>query len=288
MEAKILLRGLAVGVLAGLLAFVFARLFVEPILQSAIDYQSGRDVAQSALEKAAGKAVETAGADPFSRGVQRNIGIGIGLALFGVALGGLAAVVYAVSSRYALGVLRPRELALRVAAAGFLVLFLVPFLKYPNNPPAIGHEDTLGARSGLYLLMVLTAAVALAASVAVAGRLRDELGRGNANLVAGLTFAVIVGGVMLVLPPLGELDSNVREFGRHATETPLPLRDSSGTIVFPGFPADVLAKFRVYSIINQLVLWGSIGLGLGFLVERLPTHLPVAQRQSAGSSLAIA
>ena len=52
----------------------------------------------------------------------------------------------------------------------------------------------------------------------------------------------------VVLPPIGHLHANVARFGQHATETPLPLRDSHGQIVFPGFPADVLFKFRLYSV----------------------------------------
>ena len=74
--------------------------------------------------------------------------------LFGMAMGALFAVVYAVCLGR-VGNLRPRTLALLVAAGGFLGFYLVPFLKYPANPPAIGHEDTIKARSGLYLIMVV-------------------------------------------------------------------------------------------------------------------------------------
>jgi hypothetical protein len=74
---------------------------------------------------------------------------------------------------------------------------------------------------------------------------------------------------MAILPPLGHLHADVVEYGRHATETPLPLRDARGAIVYPGFPADVLFKFRLYSLIGQLILWGTIGLAFGALVERM-------------------
>ena len=94
MEKRLILRGFGVGALGGLLAFIFARIFAEPMVQKAIDYESGRDAAQDALRKAAGLTVDAAGADLFSRGVQRNVGIGVGLILFGVAMGGLFAVAY--------------------------------------------------------------------------------------------------------------------------------------------------------------------------------------------------
>ena len=71
----------------------------EPMVQKAIDYESGRDAAQDALRKAAGLTVEPAGDDIFSRGVQRNVGIGVGLILFGLAMGGLFAVAYILVQR---------------------------------------------------------------------------------------------------------------------------------------------------------------------------------------------
>jgi hypothetical protein len=80
--------------------------------------------------------------------------------------------------------------------------------------------------------------------------------------------------VMVILPPLGHLHTNVLNYGRHATETPLPLTDAKGAIVYPGFPADDLFKFRLYSVINQMILWGTLGLGFGSLVERALAYVP--------------
>lgn len=65
---------------------------------------------------------------------------------------------------------------------------------------------------------------------------------------------------MLLLPQLGHLSYNKANFGNQATETPLPLKDSKGTIVYPGFPADVLFNFRFYSVAAQLILWTALGL----------------------------
>ncbi|MBN6547760.1 CbtA family protein, partial [Actinacidiphila bryophytorum] len=47
MEKKLILRGLLAGAAAGLLAFLFARVFAEPQIGKAIDYESGRDAAQA-------------------------------------------------------------------------------------------------------------------------------------------------------------------------------------------------------------------------------------------------
>src|SRR6201999_4109081 len=147
--------------LAGLFAFIFARILAEPQIQQAIDYESARDSMQDALDKAAGIAIPAAGPDIFSRGIQRNVGIGVGMVLFGLAMGGLLAVAYVLVARGMRPRVRPRTLGAILAAAGFLGLYLLPFLKYPANPPAIGHEDTIKTRSALYLAMVLLSIAAL-------------------------------------------------------------------------------------------------------------------------------
>jgi hypothetical protein len=268
MEKKLILRGILTGALAGLLAFVFARIFAEPQIQAAIDYESGRDAAQDALNQAAGIASEPAGPDLFSRAIQANVGIGAGMVLFGIAMGALFTVVYTVSLGR-VGKVRPRVLALLLAGGGFLALYLVPFVKYPANPPSIGHPDTIGTRGGLYLVMVAGSVVFLVAAVLLGKRLAPRLGNWNASLVAGAAFVVVIGVLMLVLPPLGHLSANVAEYGVQPTETPLPLKNAAGTIVYPGFPADTLFDFRFYSVAAQLVLWATLGLVFGPLAERL-------------------
>lgn len=268
MEKKLIGWGVLSGALAGLLAFVFARIFAEPQIQAAIDYENGRDEAQDALNQAAGMAHQHGGGELFSRAVQANLGIGVGMVLFGIAMGALFAVVYTVCLGR-VGTIRPRTLAILVAGAGFLTIYLTPFLKYPANPPAIGHEDTIGSRGGLYLIMVVGSVVFLAAAVWLGRRLAPQLGNWNATLVAGAGFIVLSGVLMAILPSLGHLAANVAEYGEHATETPLPLTDPAGHIVYPGFPADTLFEFRLYSLGAQVVLWGVLGLVFGPLATRV-------------------
>jgi hypothetical protein len=278
MEKKLIAYGALAGALGGLLAFVFARIFAEPQIQAAIDYEGARDEAQDALDRAAGIAVHHGGDDPFSRAVQANVGIGVGMILFGMAMGALFAITYAICVGR-VGRVRPRALSLLVAGFGFLAFYLAPFLKYPANPPAIGHEETIRARSGLYLIMVIVSVVFLALAVALGQRLAARFGAWNATLFAGAAFVVAIGAVMAALPSFGGLAANVATYGAHATETPLPLTDATGRIVFPGFPADVLVDFRIYSIIAQLILWATIGLVFAPLAERLLAGVPSADRE---------
>jgi hypothetical protein len=108
--------------------------------------------------------------------------------------------------------------------------------------------------------------------------LKARLGTSTASVVAATGFVVVIGVAMALLPNVGHLASNLANYGRHATETPLPLRDDAGTIVFPGFPADVLAEFRLYAVGAQLVLWTAIGLAFAPMAERVlrPAPRPAA------------
>jgi hypothetical protein len=267
MHAKsVIPRAALAGGLGGLVAFGFARIFAEPLIQQAIDYEEGRGEAEDVLAAAAGQPAAASGPEIFTRTVQANIGIGVGMILTGVALGLLFAVVYTLLQGRATS--RPRVLALLVAGAGFLTLYATPFVKYPANPPAVGHDETIGDRSGLFLVMIVGAVVFLVVAVLVARKLSERLGTWNATLVGGLVYVVLAGVLMAVLPSLGELASNVATYGPAATETPQPLRDAAGRIVFPGFDADLLYSFRLYSFTAQLLMWGVLGLVFGALAER--------------------
>lgn len=286
MERRLITRGLVAGALAGLVAFCFARIFAEPAITKAIAYENGRDAAQAALNRAAGRPVEAAGPDVFSRAVQGDLGIGVGLIGFGAAMGALYAVVYLLCLGR-VGRIQPKVLALLVAGAGLAVTYLVPFLKYPADPPAIGHPETIKARTALYLTMVVCSAAFLLTATWLGRRLAPRFGNWNASLLAALGFAVAIGVVMAILPSLGELSANVHAYGHHATETPLPLTDPKGNIVYPGFPADVLFSFRFYSICDQVILWGTLALVFGPLAERVLR--PAMQRaEAAGGAVAAA
>jgi hypothetical protein len=226
-EKRIIARGLLAGAIASVAAFVFARTFVEPVIDRAIAFEEAR---------AGG---HDHGVEVFTRGVQANIGMGFGVLAFGVAMGALFAVVYCVVYGR-VGDLSPRLLSVLVAGGMFLSLYLIPFLKYPANPPAVSLEETIRL---LYLLMVVLSAALFAAAVWLGRNLVQRFGAWSATLIAGAAYVVAVSVVMLVLPAIDE--------------TP---RD---------FPADVLYEFRLYSLGTQLVLWAIIAVVFGSTAQRL-------------------
>ncbi|HUR72962.1 MAG TPA: CbtA family protein [Sporichthya sp.] len=255
MEKKLILRGLFAGAVGGLAAWIFALLFAEPLIDRAVAYEDGRAAAQDALDRAAGFATPVEnGGDIVSRGVQSTIGLGVGLLAFGLAMGALFAVAYTVCLGRTGGI-RARQLSLLLAGAGFVVVFLVPFLKYPANPPAVGNDATIDDRAEYFLLMLIASLLIAVLATAAGQQLRPRFGTWNAALLGIGGYLAAVAVVMLVLQDIAEV--------------PAPLVDSRGTIVFAAFPADVLADFRVYAIGAQVVLWSAIGLVFAPLADRL-------------------
>jgi predicted cobalt transporter CbtA len=106
----------------------------------------------------------------------------------------------------------------------------------------------------LYLLMVVVSAALFVGAVYLGRQLASRIGPWNATLVAAASYIVAVTVVMLILPTIDE--------------TPGPLRDNAGAIIYEGFPADDLYQFRLFSLGTQVVLWATIGLVFAALASR--------------------
>jgi hypothetical protein len=246
MEKKFIGAGLLSGLVAGILAFVFARIYIEPLVERAIGYEEGRGHAE--LDVAGGDAGHDHG-ELFSRTVQQNWGAGTGTVVFGLIIGALFAVAFTVVWSY-VGRrhprVDPRVVAALLAVGGFVAVYLVPFSAYPANPPAVGSDDTIGARSGAYLTILLLSVAFLAAATVLAFWLAPRIGGVLSAVAGGVSYLIAVGISIALLPSFDEV--------------PGPLLDGN-VIVFPGFPADLMGDFRYYSIVNQVILWGVLGLG---------------------------
>lgn len=231
MTRSLLLRGMAAGLFAALLAFTFARVCGEPVVDRAIAFET-------AAERAAGEPPEP---ELVSRAVQGGVGLLTAAGVYGVAYGGLFSLVFAVAYGR-LGRVSPRSLAALLALAGFVAVVLVPALKYPANPPSVGQPDTIGLRTALYFETVLIGLGAMALAVLAGRALGARLGGWTAGLAALLVFGSVVGSTEWALPGVHEVPA--------------------------GFPAELLWRFRVDALAMQVILWGALGLGFGWLAER--------------------
>lgn len=231
MVGKLLLRGMLVGIVAGLLAFGFARVFAEPSVDRAIAFEAQ-------MEAAKGEAPEE---ELVSRDTQKGPGLLIGTVVFGAAIGGLFALVFAFAYGR-LGALGARGTAGLVALLGFVSVILVPYLKYPANPPSVGDPETIGRRTILYFVMLAISIVAMFNAVVVARKLAHRLGLWNGAVIAGIAYLAVVAIVQLILPVVNEVPEN--------------------------FSASLLWQFRIESLGTHAVLWACLGLLFGILTER--------------------
>src|SRR3954453_304042 len=146
MVRTLLVRGMLVGILAGLLAFGFLKVFGEPQVDRATAFETQLDEAkaQAEADRAKGLAVQQPVPEPelVSRPVQAGIGLFTGVVVYSAAFGGLFALVFAAVSGRISG-FGPRATSALLAGAGFVAVFLVPFIKYPANPPAVGEPETI-------------------------------------------------------------------------------------------------------------------------------------------------
>jgi len=229
------------GAIAGILVFAFAHTFGEPLVDKAIAFEE-------AAATAAGEAAEP---EIVSRATQAGIGLFTGVMAYGIAVGGLFALAFAfVHGRFSK--LSARGTAAVIALAAFVAIILVPGIKYPANPPAVGNPDTIGVRTELFFLMIVVSVGALVAAVAFARNLAVRFGIWNGSIIAGIAYIVFIGAVQYLLPPINEVPEN--------------------------YSAAVLWSFRTTSLGMHVILWSVLAVVFGFLAEkRLETRSPVGR-----------
>lgn len=237
MVGNLLLRGMIVGVIAGLCAFGFARVFGEPQVDRAIAFEEQT----AAAEQAASGQPAMEEPEIVSRTTQAGIGLLTGVVVYGAAVGGLFSLVFAYAYQR-LGRLSPRGTAALLALGAFIAVVVVPFVKYPATPPAVGNPETIGARTELFFVMIVVSLAAAVASISLAQRLWAKYGAWNASIIAGLAFLAVVAVAQYALPTVNEVPEN--------------------------FSADLLWRFRTASLGIHVILWTVIGLGFGVLAER--------------------
>ena len=229
----ILLRGLLAGLIAGLLAGVFAYSAGESRIDAAI-----------AIEEAAAPAPAADGhheEELVSRTGQKG-GLFLATALYGVAMGGLLATGYTLLRRR-LRTPSDTRAAFGLAGAALVGIVLVPFVKYPPNPPAVGDPATINQRTISYLSIVVIGLVAVWAGVIASRTLRSGSPEWLHAAAAAVGFLVVVAIGYLLLPTIDEVPDT--------------------------FPPSLLWNFRLASLGTQATLWTALGLAFAALLSRL-------------------
>ena len=217
---------MAAGLLVGLLAGLFAFFVGEPVLDRAV-----------ALEEASEGAHHE---EIFSRSTQK-VGLFFATGLFGVTVGGVFGIAYAFfRDRLAAGSDLGRSVSL--AGAIFVGAFLIPFLKYPANPPSVGDPSTIRERTAAYFALVALSLLTMLVAWLTARTLKARgLDAPRRRIMVGVGLVLVVAVLFVSLPagPSAE-----------------------------GFPSGLLWAFRFSSLGTQVVFWAGLGLLFGWLCER--------------------
>lgn len=236
-------RGLAAGLVAGLLAGLFALLVGEVPVREAIRLE----------EQAATDPVDDPAADepPLVDRTTQQAMLPVATALVGSAFGGLFGLAW-IGLRRRLRERSEWRASLKLGVVTWAAVALVPSLLHPANPPAVGDPATIGARSTWFLVTLV-------------------LGLTVAGLVWQLARWLRARGVDEVTRHLAVAASVAVAFG--AAHALLPSHTVAGDI-----PAQLLWEFRLASMATQLLLWGGIAAGFGWLAHRCATQAQPARR----------
>ncbi len=235
---RYLRNGAIAGIGGGVALAIFLLLVGETSITKAIE-----------IEEAGGHG----GDAMFSRGAQ-ILGGGLGSLVIGASLGAIFGIVFA-ATRHRLPGTSDWHRSLWLAAAAFVTIQLVPALKYPANPPAVGNPDTVGERTMLYLLFV---AFMIVAGIGVARfsawLARRDVGEYNRLMLSAGLWVLLVAAALIFFPP-----------------SPDPITA----------PAQLVWNFRLSSIGGVLAFWISTGCAFGWLLMPSRSRKAIPANHSA-------
>jgi predicted cobalt transporter CbtA len=221
------------GGVAGTILGIINLSVVEPYIDQAIELEIQNDIN-------AGQNVnmdEITGYRMWQKGGEIVGGI-----VYGISLSSLFGIVFAYS-RNSLPGNNTRAKAIFLASTMCFVLFIVPALKYPATPPAVGNPDTIYYRQGLFVaFLVISGVSALGVSV-VFKKTNQTISRKVA------ISCTIYGAIMIV-----------------------------SYLVMPSNPdkisisMNLIEIFRLASATTIVLFWGILGAIFGSLWNRFELH----------------
>jgi predicted cobalt transporter CbtA len=220
---------LLAGAIAGAILGSLNQLIVEPYIDAAIDIENQNAIVSGELF------------DPNEyttyRIWQKMGGIAAGTVL-GMSMGALFGIVFAYA-RPSLPGSTNKKKALALAGIMGFVLFIVPALKYPANPPAVGDPETIYYRQALYVAFL---AISGSSALGLAILFKRMGGTSARAAISCGIYAVVMIVAFLAMP------SN-------------PDKVTA--------PMDLVSNFRIASALTMSAFWGVLGIVLGLFWDRL-------------------
>ena len=224
------------GAIAGTILGVLNQALVEPYIDRAISIETQNDIKE-------GEVVYPVELQNY-RLWQKAGEIAAG-AILGTSLGALFGIVFVYSRSLLLHSDSNVKKALILAGIMWFVLFLIPALKYPANPPAVGDPDTIYYRESLYIGLLAISGFSALGLALLYRMLGNRTNNKNRIIIVPVIYAAIMVGAFLVLPP----------------------NPDKITV-----PVDLVQGFRIASAFTMTIFWGLLGITLGAFWDRLKPH----------------
>jgi predicted cobalt transporter CbtA len=222
------------GAISGALHGLINQGMVEPFIDKAIGIETQKQVN-------AGKIIDFAQQSQYR--IYQKEGEIVAATVLGISLASLFGVVFAYS-RSSLAGSNNKKKALILAGLMFFVLFLVPALKYPANPPAVGNPATIYYRESLFIGFI---AVSGFSTLGLA-LLYRKLGKNQSKRKSGIPliiYAAIMISAYLVFPPNPDRIT---------------------------IPMDLIMSFRIASVFTTSIFWGLLGIIFGAFWDKFKPH----------------
>ena len=223
------------GAIAGIVLGLINQAIVEPFIDKAISIETQRNISR-------GESVDTTQQSQYR--IWQKGGEVVAAATYGISLSALFGIVF-VYGRRSLPGFDNKKKALFLAAIMFFVIFLIPSLKYPANPPAVGNPSTIYYREMLYVgFIAVSGFSALALALSYKG-LQSYFPEKPTRLLVPLIYAVIMISAYIAFPP----------------------NPDEVTI-----PAALIISFRVAAVFTIGIFWGVLGIIVGILWNKFKLH----------------
>lgn len=220
---------LLAGAIAGTILGAINQVAVEPYIDYAVELEMQNTNQSSQIINPA----EFTAYRLWQRGGEMLAGT-----ILGLSIGSLFGIVFAYTHNSVPGSNNKKK-ALIVAGIMWFVLFLIPALKYPANPPAVGDPETIYYRQSLYVAFLVISGFS-ALGLAFLYRKMGALNIKKAIIPAA--YAAIISGAYLAMPA-----------------NPDPINA----------PMDLVMGFRITSAITISMFWGLLGVIFGTFWDKL-------------------
>ena len=228
---------LLAGCFAGIIHGAANLAIVEPYLDEAIGIENQNLFASGEEKDTPQFWVEYSAYRDWQKGGQVLAG-----AILGTSIGALFGIVFAYSRKILPGQHNVKK-ALVLAGIMWLTIYLIPFLKYPANPPTVGDSETVVLRATLYLAFIAISGFSVIGFYQLSKKFQ-----GRKKLVAVIGYAAFMTALFVVMPP------NPDEIAA---------------------PMELVNGFRVMSVVAVSVFWLALGIILGLFWQKIQPDKPI-------------